>query len=229
MIARRSTRPWSSPTSSRSFPVTRRGPSGSSSSASIGGAPPSGRAPSAWVGSHPVFSSTRRADTYPRRRVLPRTTRTSSLGDTSARKKAKSACGAISCSSWRDRRCAGDSRTPTPTRKRRHGRRSSARAPPVGERRVGAVRVGARYDVEAARVERVRHALVVAVAVEQPVEQVERSGRPGELDRMDLGMEKNRRLLLGRARLRFVTVASQMSRALVGAADGLEPGEAPGQ
>ena len=81
--------------------------------------------------------------------------------------------------------------------------RANARAAeaPVGEPRVRAVRVHARDDVERARVERVRHPLVVAVPVQEPVEEVQRRGRAGELHRVDLGVDEDRRLLLRRPRL----------------------------
>ena len=68
-------------------------------------------------------------------------------------------------------------------------------ARPVGERELGAVGVQAWDDVEGARVEDAGDSLVAAVLREQPVDQVQRGGAARHLDRVDVGLDQERRLL----------------------------------
>ena len=106
--------------------------------------------------------------------------------------------------------------------------RAHARAPeaPVREARVGAVRVHARDDVERARVERLRDPLVLAVAVQQAVEEAQRGGRPRELHRVDLRVDEDRRLLLGRPGLEVRHRDERDVAPLVRLADRLDPAQA---
>ena len=105
---------------------------------------------------------------------------------------------------------------------RAHARATEA---PVGEARVGSVRVHARDDVERAGVDRVGDALVLAVAVEQAVEEVQRRGRARELHRVDLGVDEDGRLLVGRPGLRVRHGAEPDVASLVRLAHGLEAEE----
>ena len=96
----------------------------------------------------------------------------------------------------------------------------------VREPGVRAVWVHAGNDVEGARVERVGHALVVAVSVQEPVEEVERRGRAGELHRVDLGVDEDRRLLLRRPGLEVRDRRERDLPAFVRLADRLDREEA---
>ena len=66
---------------------------------------------------------------------------------------------------------------------------------PVGERELGAVGVQARDDVERARVEAARDLLVAPVAAQQLVEEVQRGGAAGHLERVDVRLDEQRRLV----------------------------------
>ncbi len=73
--------------------------------------------------------------------------------------------------------------------------------PAVGEPGLCAVRVDPRNDVKRACVEGVRDARILAVVVEQPVEQIQCGRRPRELHRVDLRVDEDGRLLVRRASL----------------------------
>ncbi len=60
---------------------------------------------------------------------------------------------------------------------------------------LGAVGIEAWDDVEGARVERARDDVVVPVAREQPVDEVERGGASRPLHRVDVGLDEERRLV----------------------------------
>jgi hypothetical protein len=84
----------------------------------------------------------------------------------------------------------------------RPGARARADEPrPVGERELRAVRVQPRDDVHRPRVEQVRDALVLAVAGEEPVDEMERRRRAGHLERVDVRLDQERGLLERRAGL----------------------------
>ena len=106
--------------------------------------------------------------------------------------------------------------------------RPEARAAPapVCEHRLRPVGIDARDDVEAARVERMRDPLVRPVAVQEPVEQVERRRRAGELGRVDLCVDDHRRLLLGRPRVEVRDRHERDLAALVRGADRLDGAQA---
>ncbi len=65
---------------------------------------------------------------------------------------------------------------------------------PVGQCQLGAVGVQPRDDVEDACVEGARHPLVASVPREQAVHHVERRRGAGHLDRVDVGLDQQRRL-----------------------------------
>ena len=93
----------------------------------------------------------------------------------------------------------------------------------VSETRVRAVRVHPGNDVERPRVERVRDPLVSPVVVEEAVEQVQRGGGTGELHRMDLCVDEDRRLLLGRTGVEVRHRGDRDLASLVGLSDRIEP------
>ena len=68
---------------------------------------------------------------------------------------------------------------------------------PLVEGRVHAVRRHARQHIDRARVEQARHALVLAVAVEQLVDEVQRRHAPRPLGSVHVAVDDDRRLLGG--------------------------------
>jgi hypothetical protein len=78
----------------------------------------------------------------------------------------------------------------------RPGTRAGADEPRlVGERELRPVGIEARHDVDRPRVEQARDPLVLAVAGQQAIDQVERRRRARHLDRVDVGLDQEPRLL----------------------------------
>jgi hypothetical protein len=94
---------------------------------------------------------------------------------------------------------------------------------PIRESQLGAVGIEARDHIEGAGVEHSRYAVVPAVATEEVVEKVERGGAAGDLGGVDIGVEPQRRLLLGGAGVQVGDGGEPDVAALIGLADALQP------
>ena len=80
------------------------------------------------------------------------------------------------------------------------------------ERRIHAVRRHARQDIDRARVEQPRHALVIAVAVEQLVDEVQRRDAARPFGGVHVAVDDERGLLGAGPVARLVSVRNQIGR-----------------
>ena len=106
---------------------------------------------------------------------------------------------------------------------RTHARAYEAR--PVGQGELGPVGVETRNDVERARVEDARDLLVGRVALKEALDEVQRGGAPGHLERVDVRLDQEGRLVEVGARLEVRDRRQPDVTALVRLADRLHANE----